>query len=406
MALVVSALLLAPRPVIGQEMPGMVADERPANKSPSGDCMAGLGVGATLLVPYFEVDMTTGSITTLVAVGNHYGADTLCRVVLWTDWGIPTLAFDIYLGGYDIVTFNVRDIFFNGNLPSTGEGVDLSSFAYCGSLEPYHTNPVISSSDRTKLAEMHTGAMDAASKKCSGADHGDNVARGYITIDVVDECSDKEIIDPIFTPANTTYPYFAEGGGGGGIAIAENRIWGDVFYVDNANNYAQASEAVAIWADPGEFTGTGIFTFYGRYSGWDGRDERVPLPSAWQYRFLDGGPFAGGATVIVWLDTNTEDIEPAACDTGPSWYPLIIALGAVDEDGGNNQVPDVDSVPLATQRLSVSSLSLPLAFGWMRISATARQSWVQPSLAAFGRFSASFNGTPFLFLCGPVPVKQ
>jgi hypothetical protein len=408
LALSVSALLLVSQPVIGQEMPDAIFIDAPlsaVSKSPSNDCMAGLGLGSTLLVPYFEVDLSTGSLTTLVAVGNHLGFPGLCRVVLWTDWGIPSFAFDIYLKRYDVVTFNLRDIFFNGNIPSTGDSDNLSGFPYCGSLPPHHTNPVINRSDLDKLADMHTGAMDSVTKQCAGADHGDNIARGYITIDIVDECSGKEVLNPVFTPANTDYPYFAEGGNSSGIAIVSNQLWGDVFYVDDANNFAQASEAVAIWADEDSFTGTGIYTFYGRYSDWDGRDERVPLPSAWQQRFLDGGPFAGGATLIAWRDTNSSDIGSVACETGPSWWPLSASVGAVDEDGSNTTTIDSLSLPLATQRVVVSSLGLPMAFGWIRVATINGQTWMQPSLAAFGRFSASFNGTPYQFLCDVMPPE-
>ena len=39
-------------------------------------------------------------------------------MVRWTDWGVPTLAFDIYLTGYDVQTLNLRDLF-AGNLPMT-----------------------------------------------------------------------------------------------------------------------------------------------------------------------------------------------------------------------------------------------------------------------------------------------
>jgi hypothetical protein len=397
----VSLLFLVSQPAIGQELPDAIFTDEPlpaVSRSPSQDCMPGLGLGSTLLVPYFEVDLTTGSLTTLVAVGNHISFSSLCRVVLWTDWGVPSLAFDIYLKGYDVVTFNLRDVF-NGNLPSTGESGDLSSFPYCGSLPPYHSNPVIGAGDLDKLAAMHTGAMDSVTKQCAGADHGDSIARGYITIDVVDECSGKEAVDPIFTPANTDYPYFAEGGDSSGIAITSNQLWGDVFYVDDANNYAQASEVVAIWSDSDRFNDTGIYTFYGRYSDWDGRDERVPLPVAWKQRFLDGGPFAGGASLIVWRDTNSSDIGSADCESGPSWWPLDVSMGAFDEDGGNWTNIDSDSLPLATQRVSVSSMGLPMAFGSIKIHGEDSQTWVQPSLAAFGRFSASFNGTPYSFLC-------
>jgi hypothetical protein len=372
----------------------------------AGDCLVGPGPAATLLVPYFELDLDDGSLTTLVAVANAYRSETLCRVVLWTDWGIPSLAFDILLIGFDIQTFNLRDIFFNGIIPSTGDGENLESYDYCDTLPPFHTNPVLSSNDLARLAAMHTGQMDSTTKNCSAEGYGDNVARGYITIDVVDECSGVEAIDPVFTPANTLYPYFVDGGGEAGIATTENKLWGDVIYVDDTNNYAQASEAVAIWADPDSFTDSNIYTFYGRYSGWDGRDDRVPLPTIWNQRFLDGGPFAGAASVIVWRDTGTADVDSVDCGDGPGWRPLEGSFPALDEDGHNVGSADSASAPLATQRVIVGNLGIPAStpFGWIQVNTHESQSWVQPSLAAFGRFSASFNGTPVWFLCDEAPL--
>jgi hypothetical protein len=403
----VLAFLLVTGPIAGQD--GIGVDQALAGGSASrkaaGDCMVGPGAAATLLIPYFEVDLGDGSLTTLVAVANAYRSGTLCRVVFWTDWGIPSLAFDIYLISFDIQTFNLRDIF-NGILPSTGEGENLESYEYCDTLPPFHTNPVMSSIDLARFADMHTGQMDSMTKNCAGESYDDNVARGYITIDVVNECSGVETIDPVFTPANTIYPYFVNGGGGAGIATTENKLWGDVIYVDDTNNYAQASEVVAIWADPDSFTGSNIYTFYGRYSGWDGRDDRVPLPSMWNQRFLDGGPFAGAASLIVWRDTGTADVDPADCGDGPDWWPLEAAFPALDEDGNNVASADSTSAPLATQRVIVGSLGIPASapFGWIQVSTNRSQSWVQPSLAAFGRFSASFNGTPVWFLCEETPL--
>jgi hypothetical protein len=402
--LFVSILLLASQPSIGQETPDPVsADSK--GWSP-GDCVAGATLGATLLVPYFEVDLSTGSLTTLVAVGNAWSNHGLCRVVFWTDWGVASLAFDIYLNPHGFVTFNVRDVFLNGYLPSTGEGVDdlTRVFPHCSWLPPYHVNPIISNQDRARLAAMHTGQMDEFTKKCAGENHGDNVARGYITIDNVDECSGLEILEPIFTPANTQYPYFAEGGDRSGIAMTSNQLWGDVFYVDDANNYAQASEVVTVWADPDSFTSTDVYTFYGRYSNWDGRDERVPLPSIWDMRFLDGGPFAGGGSFMIWRDTRSPSIKPFACETGPSWRPLLSNVKVREEDGTYvDQVYATDIIPLATQRLPVSSLGYPVSFGWIEFDARINGAWVQTSLAAFGRFSASYNGTPLAFLCDAAP---
>ena len=86
---------------------------------------------ATLLLPYFEVDLgNPNGITTLFAINNtgrgrsvedqfdNFASAALVHVTLWTDLGVPTFAFDVYLTGFDVQTINVRDIF-NGVLPST-----------------------------------------------------------------------------------------------------------------------------------------------------------------------------------------------------------------------------------------------------------------------------------------------
>src|SRR5258708_1840618 len=84
----------------------------------TGNCRLANQPAATLLVPYFEVDLNDPSgRTTLVSVNNAAPRPTLARMVLWTDWGIPTLAFDVYLTGYDVQTFNLRDAF-NGQPPA------------------------------------------------------------------------------------------------------------------------------------------------------------------------------------------------------------------------------------------------------------------------------------------------
>lgn len=86
------------------------------------DCQFGTRLSSTLLIPYFEVDPgAPGGLTTLFSVTSESSAPTLVRVILWTDWGMPTLGFDVYLDRFDLQTFNLRDLFL-GNLPSTGQG--------------------------------------------------------------------------------------------------------------------------------------------------------------------------------------------------------------------------------------------------------------------------------------------
>jgi hypothetical protein len=369
---------------------------------PGGDCVIAHGLGATLLFPYFELDLAHPlNVTTVMSINNGYNSPMLARVVVWTDWGVPTIAFDIYLDAFAVQTLNARDMF-NGILPSTGEGADLSGFPFCASLPPFHANPVLNSAQRAQLAADHTGIDGPLGANCAGSYHPDQIARGYITVDVVDECSGVEGFDPTYTPMNTSYPYFANGTGDG-IATDANRLWGDLVYIDVGNAAAQGSEAVALWADPAQFAGTGIFTFYGRLSAWDGRDDRVPLPWLWDQRFLNGGGFSGGADLIVWRDTAVP-VAYANCGASPAWYPLATSTHNALEESGDNAVNFGNGhFPLATQRVDVASLGIPYSFGWIQLATAGTQSWVQPTLGAAGLFSASWNGTPVGFNCGAHP---
>ncbi len=383
----------------------------PAGAQPLlGDCVIGPGLAATLLFPYFEVDLADpAGRTTLLSINNGVSGPVLARVVLWTDWGVPTLAFDVYLPGFDVQTISVRQLF-EGTIPSTGEDADLSAFELCDMFPPDHLNPVLSVDQRDQMIADHTGQEGPIFGDCAGEPHADQIVRGYITADVVDECSgvegDGPGDGPFFTPANADWPYFAEGGDSSGIATLDNYLWGDVIYVDPANNAAQGSDAIAIWADAGLFTDADIFTFYGRYSGWDGRDERVPLPWLWNQRFLNGGSFAGGADLLVFRDTGTP-VELATCGNRPSWWPLADSSSSRDEDAANFFFIGTTTFPVATERVSVSSFGIPYPFGRIQSSFGASGmpmgAWVQPTLTGLGLYSAAFHGAPALSLCDETP---
>ena len=381
----------------------------PAGAQPLlGDCVIGPGLAATLLFPYFEVDLSDPlGVTTLFSINNGVTSPVLVRVVLWTDWGNPTLAFDVYLTGSDIQTINVRDLF-NGVVPSTGAGADLTGFDLCDVSPPSHSNPVLIAEEREQLAADHMGQPGPIFPgSCIAEPYADQIARGYITVDVVDECHGVEGLNADFTPANTSYPYFAEGGDPAGIATLDNFLWGDVLYVDPSNNSAQGSDAIPIWADASEFTGPNVYTFYGRHSDWDGRDERVPLPWLWNGRFFDGGPFAGGADLIVFRDTGAPS-GFQACGVTPSWWPLPDTSSSRDEDASNFfTIGAGANFPIATERVSVGSFNIPYDFGRIQTSfgvpGARLGAWVQPVLKAGGLFSAGFHGSPLLSLCNETP---
>ena len=76
--------------------------------------------GATLLLPYFEVDPDNSrGMTTLFTVRNASAGPVVAHVTLWTNLSIPVLSFEIYLTGYDSEAVNLYDVFVLGNLPIT-----------------------------------------------------------------------------------------------------------------------------------------------------------------------------------------------------------------------------------------------------------------------------------------------
>src|SRR4051812_3393889 len=64
---------------------------------------------ATLLLPYFEVDLDDlDGETTLFTVTNVADRAQIVRVTLWTDYAYPVVSFDVYLTGYDVQAINLR----------------------------------------------------------------------------------------------------------------------------------------------------------------------------------------------------------------------------------------------------------------------------------------------------------
>jgi hypothetical protein len=403
--------------------------------------------GATLLLPYFEVDLDPpGGSTTLFSVNNSRASATLAHVTLWTDWGIPTLRFTIYLTGYDVQTINLRDIF-RGVLPQTApdnldpadtispQGVlsqDLA-FASCSGLSG-NLPPVAVS----ELQRAHTGLSSGfGAGDCVGDNWSDGRVRGYATVDVVTGCTS-------LSPADSAYYQ--------GVLGSANTLWGKVFQVDPDNDAAQGESLVAIEACPPAVPGqpdscpfeAGDYTFYARYVGATGADRREPLPSAFHTSFLNGGTFDGGTELTIWRDTKfapTGGNGSRAC-TGspkprPSWWPLKTQdVVAFDEEenpedlcsrGANLTIPLTPKCfPLATQRLAFSewppdgeALLPSLSFGMFYLYLNGKvtppaisefdlnaQAWVTATMTASGRFSIGMDAAHLDRLCSPSPANE
>jgi len=404
---------------------------------------------ATLLLPYFEVDLANpNGVTTLFSINNASATAVLTHVTFWSDLAVPTLAFNVYLTGYDVVTINVRDIFVNGNAPRTASaGQDPSNtispkgplsqdinFASCTGQLPL---PPLPASYLAHIQAAHTGKPSAFfGGLCSGQALGDNIARGYVTVDTVNNCT-------LRFPGDIGY--FVSGGAGD--ATNQNVLWGDVCYVNPGQNFASRGTLVHIEAFPGTgvsggqptsplTTNPGNYTFYGRVlpAPFLADDNREPLATNFATRFLNGGVFTGGTSLLVWRDPKTKQGPftcPAVPGVRPPWFPLG-QEGVVIFDEQEHPVvpivfpfapqPPVATIipfPAATQRVKVGgpALPVPFNFGWLYLNLNttvagspnppvdpaAAQGWVTTVDDASGRFSL---GYPAIQLDSATSVKH
>lgn len=368
---------------------------------------------ATLLLPYFEVDLDNAEgVNTLFSINNSAASAVLTKVVVWSDQSIPVLNFNIYLTGYDVQTISMRDILVLGNVARTAsEGQDdagdtisphgpLSddiNFASCSQL-PF-TNPAISNSFRLHLQQWLTGIESTATHNCAGSKNPEapRIARGYITIDTVNACN-------IFFPGDwSTY---------GPFLTDQNVLWGDWFMVDPGQSFAQGDMLVHIESCPTCFV-PGDHTFYGRYNAGVADDAREPLPATWASRYLNGGPFNGGTSMIIWREGDASTAAYSCALQGPpSWYPLDTKQVLIFDEQeqpvlaescpGGDCGPEI-SIPNEAQRVSVANdLLSPFNFGWVYLNLQhtqlifgygdeAAQSWVIAVMDASGRYSVGYD---------------
>ncbi|MEM1203543.1 MAG: hypothetical protein AAGN66_09980 [Acidobacteriota bacterium] len=341
---------------------------------------------ATLLLPYFEVDIENDDcVNTLFSINNASAAPALAHVVFWTDWSAPTIDFDLYLTGYDVVTVNLRDVFL-GTLPITATDVvdpnDAISphgnnpawdgdFPNCEAFFPF-PDPVVTGTAFDRLSNGHRGLPVASlGGACLGQSFDDGIARGYMTVDNVNECS--LVLDP------NDPLYFTS------ITSNVNQLWGDYFIVDPVEGSAFGDSLVHIEAEDGFDASSSPtnYTFYGRYTqALGGIDNREPLGTSWATRFLDGGAFTGGTDLIVWRDSTANNLLPsgATCGVGPDWLPLnetqVVVFDEAEDAvelcfflGGIISPPDDDDpacFPYEAGRypFGEAPLSSPFDFGW------------------------------------------
>jgi hypothetical protein len=333
-------------------------------------------------------------------------------VTLWSDLGVPVLWFHVYLTGWDLQTINLRDVL-AGSLPQTatpasdfrdrtspqGELSEDSDVPGCAErLAPPPPAPAEIAHVRAALS----GSPSPLNGACSGLDHGDGRARGWVTVDVVDACSDL--------PPGPEY-YSAAGGLG-----SSNVLWGDFFAVDPDADNAAGGPLVRLEADPSLLGAER--TFYASWVDGAGTDGREPLPTVWATRF---GVFVNGSRtdLLYWRDPG-EASAPFNCSwlVLHPWFPLGGPAPLVFDEEENpvidegcqvlcEPLPPLQPFVLQSGRVEVNSPDLPVqfAFGWiladLGLDEGPTQSVLVTLMGAEGRYSVASNATPLDEPCSP-----
>jgi hypothetical protein len=299
----------------------------PTTTNNDDSCDISTAPAATLLLPYFEVDIAsnqTTAQTTLFTITNVTQIPQIAHVTVWTDLSYPVLDFNIFLTGYDVQGINLYDVIARGFVASTvGTSIDdaispigarsldndanpnfLASVASDCSILP---GPIPANILADVRSGLTTGRISACGSSQVGLVHANAI--GYVTVDVAATCS-------VALPIEPTY-YSGE-------ILFDNVLIGDYQQINPnpaTGNYAGGNPMVHIRAVPegGPAGAPAVptnlpYTFYDRYTlGNTVRtiDRRQPLPSAFAARFIQGGTGAFNTNFKIWREGVTGPL--AAC---------------------------------------------------------------------------------------------
>ncbi|MES2935045.1 MAG: hypothetical protein V4805_16325 [Pseudomonadota bacterium] len=372
---------------------------------------------ATLLLPYFEADLNNNNgVQTSIRVSNASASAGMLNVTLWSDWGIPTKSFGIYMTGYDTTEIDLR-LLFKGHLPRTADAgsdptnkispkgswsQDINFPGNGPAATPYTT--LLSPTAIQNLAAAHTGlASGTFGGLCGSKAYGDGIARGYVTIDDANVGSEIDEMNP------STADYFD------GSHAGNRNIWVGSYTMTNRNQRFVTTDAM-VHIESSSFPGPAITagnpTFYSRFNGVTNNiDLREPLSSVWDMRYLNGGGFTGGTRAVVWRDPVVNP-APVACGGGlPTGFPFTMReIVAWDEQetiayspnsGGEPVAGSASAFPIVTQSVPTGPLS-PFQFGVLRLNfndpgatapfAGSRQAYISAFHSKSGAYAVSVPG--------------
>jgi hypothetical protein len=281
-------------------------------------CDVRVGPAATLLLPYFEVDVNgTSGRTTLFTITNVTRYPQIVHVTLWTDWAYPVLTFNLFLTGYDVQAINLADVFVRGTIaPPSGTTSTTNPGALSSPsggnlripLDCVGGAGVLPPSIAADLRRAFTQGIFTPSGARTCSTMGDTHANaiGYATIDVVAGCTDRIPLDPLYYTSDLLfdnvligdYQQIGANPAGAGLRSA----------FDAAGNPMVHIRAVPEGGGAGSNVPTGLpYTFYDRYTPSATRtiDRRQPLPSTFAARYIQGGISGFATNYTIWREGVT-----------------------------------------------------------------------------------------------------
>jgi hypothetical protein len=388
-------------------------------------CDIALLPAATLLLPYFEVDISAPAgqgETTLFTVTNVTSEEQIAHVTLWTDYAFPVIDFNIYLTAYDTQSINLYDVIVLGDLaPPGGTGVAVSRVGEWSrgndDLDVTNCNrlPVaIPAAYIQRMQEAFTlGRVPAldSNAACTNIGTTHTNAIGYATIDLVGSCVATTVLDPAYS---TTF------------LRHDNVLVGDVIQVNGAQNFAQGSPMVHIRAMPDDGRPVNFDqTFYGHYqrAGHPKADRRQPLPSMFAARWINGGAGTLGTALKIWRESSTS--AGAECRDYRTKLQTYRELATFDDEENGVGAAFPPACPIlciepfnylpSTGRYAVADGTFPeldngSVAGWMYLNLAhenedgIRQAWAVTSMRAEGRYSVDSDATPLGNGCTPSAI--
>src|SRR4051795_268479 len=270
----------------------------PSTVNNDDSCDVTVGPAATLLLPYFEVDLTNRIQDTLFTITNVTRYPQIAHATVWTDWSFPVLEFNIYLTGYDVQGISMQQVLTGIVAQNKGTGPTTAQSPLGALSAGFTTNPNFAGGGASINCSNQAGSLNsglvlavrnalttgvydpggaAACPNPVGGQHANAI--GYITIDVVSNCTNRLPNDPLYYTQDLLFD---------NVLIGDYQQLGPApagttaFNFDAGNNAMVHIRAVPEGGVVGLKAAAGLpYTFYDRYTPVGSRtaDRRQPLPS-------------------------------------------------------------------------------------------------------------------------------